>query len=278
MGGVAACCRRTLGGPGSENHGPRSPTRPTPGRLTALAAGGIRQQFSTPENIPTSLYGYQLLRGESSETLAVDDERLSIGLTPRPYLRLADASALPASSATSTCRAGSAPRRPCLEPVGRAARYPLDELRRHRRVDHRRSLRPGHPRSVHPCSRPSAAEEAHRSVCAILRWRGHRVGLDDERRIRSLRLSGGGVRPAAPAVNAAGPPPRARWRRWRASSCRSRRSQVFCYAFRAAERGRSIRCPIVPLRPGAGAAVQPEGDLYVCAVPGGARPDARRRL
>jgi len=55
---------------------------------TALAAGGIRQQFSTPENILMSQFGYQFFEA-LGDTLAIDGERPDIGLTSRPYLRLA---------------------------------------------------------------------------------------------------------------------------------------------------------------------------------------------
>src|SRR5580692_2937171 len=54
---------------------------------TALAAGGIRQQFSTPENILMSQFGYRFFETLGDE-LAVDGERPDIGLTPRAYLRL----------------------------------------------------------------------------------------------------------------------------------------------------------------------------------------------
>jgi sarcosine oxidase len=55
---------------------------------TALAAGGIRQQFSTPENVLMSRYGYEFLE-RANEELAVGDTRPEIGLTPGHYLRLA---------------------------------------------------------------------------------------------------------------------------------------------------------------------------------------------
>jgi glycine/D-amino acid oxidase-like deaminating enzyme len=54
---------------------------------TALAAGGIRQQFSTPENILMSQFGYRFFE-EVGDLLAVSDERPDVCLTRRPYLRL----------------------------------------------------------------------------------------------------------------------------------------------------------------------------------------------
>lgn len=54
---------------------------------TALAAGGIRQQFSTPENVQMSRFGYAFLE-RAEDALAVGDLKPELGLTPRPYLRL----------------------------------------------------------------------------------------------------------------------------------------------------------------------------------------------
>ncbi|MCB1498430.1 MAG: FAD-binding oxidoreductase [Bauldia sp.] len=57
---------------------------------TALSAGGIRQQFSTPVNVSLSLYGIDFLR-RAGELLAVDGERPDIGLVEGGYLFLASA-------------------------------------------------------------------------------------------------------------------------------------------------------------------------------------------
>lgn len=65
---------------------------------TALAAGGVRQQFSTPENVLMSQYGYEFLSG-AAETLAVNGEAAAIGVKPEPYLRLVAAEQLEAVSA-----------------------------------------------------------------------------------------------------------------------------------------------------------------------------------
>lgn len=54
---------------------------------TTLAAGGIRQMFSTPENILMSQYGFEFLTN-SADDLAVDELRPDFGLQPCPYLRL----------------------------------------------------------------------------------------------------------------------------------------------------------------------------------------------
>lgn len=55
---------------------------------TTLAAGGIRQQFSTPENIVMSQYGFDFLR-RIDEELAIDGEGPQVDLHVVPYLHLA---------------------------------------------------------------------------------------------------------------------------------------------------------------------------------------------
>jgi glycine/D-amino acid oxidase-like deaminating enzyme len=55
---------------------------------TALSAGSIRQQFSTPVNIAVSLFGIEFLR-EVGTLLAVNGERAEIGLREGGYLFLA---------------------------------------------------------------------------------------------------------------------------------------------------------------------------------------------
>jgi glycine/D-amino acid oxidase-like deaminating enzyme len=55
---------------------------------TALSAGGVRQQFSTPENVSLSLYGIDFLR-RAGELLEVDGDRPDVGLVEGGYLFLA---------------------------------------------------------------------------------------------------------------------------------------------------------------------------------------------
>lgn len=62
---------------------------------TALSAGSIRQQFSTPVNVAVSLYGIEFLR-EIGARLAVDGARPEIGLHEGGYLFLASNAGLPA--------------------------------------------------------------------------------------------------------------------------------------------------------------------------------------
>lgn len=55
---------------------------------TTLSAGGIRQQFSTPENILMSQFGFEFMQ-EVAEKLAVGDNKPDVDLHRRPYLHLA---------------------------------------------------------------------------------------------------------------------------------------------------------------------------------------------
>ncbi|MBM3542082.1 MAG: FAD-binding oxidoreductase, partial [Alphaproteobacteria bacterium] len=70
----------------------RDPTYAT--ASTPRATGGIRQQFSTPENVSIGLYGAQFFR-ELPDRLAVDGERPDIGFKEHGYLLLAPEDQLP---------------------------------------------------------------------------------------------------------------------------------------------------------------------------------------
>ncbi len=61
---------------------------------TTRSWGGIRQQFSTPENVKMSLYGAQFVR-RAGELLEVDGERPDLGFKERGYLFLASPAGLP---------------------------------------------------------------------------------------------------------------------------------------------------------------------------------------
>ncbi len=61
---------------------------------TALSVGGIRQQFSTPENIQLSLYSEEFVRN-AGRILAVDGEAPDLGYQPRGYLFLASDKGIP---------------------------------------------------------------------------------------------------------------------------------------------------------------------------------------
>ena len=71
---------------------------------TAVSAGGIRQQFSSPVNIAISLYGIDFLRN-ADERLAVDGDAPDFGLHEGGYLFLATAAGAPTLSANHTLQA-----------------------------------------------------------------------------------------------------------------------------------------------------------------------------
>lgn len=61
---------------------------------TALSVGGIRQQFSTPENIQLSLFSEEFIRN-APRILAVEGEAPDLGYQPRGYLFLASEKGIP---------------------------------------------------------------------------------------------------------------------------------------------------------------------------------------
>jgi FAD-dependent oxidoreductase domain-containing protein 1 len=65
---------------------------------SARATGGIRQQFSTPENVRIGLFGAQFLK-RIGEHLAVDGEAPDVAFRERGYLLLATPEMLPVMQA-----------------------------------------------------------------------------------------------------------------------------------------------------------------------------------
>eukprot|EP01127_Copromyxa_protea_P016371 TRINITY_DN4849_c0_g1_i1.p1 TRINITY_DN4849_c0_g1~~TRINITY_DN4849_c0_g1_i1.p1 ORF type:complete len:421 (+),score=63.08 TRINITY_DN4849_c0_g1_i1:10-1272(+) len=61
---------------------------------TALSVGGIRQQFSTPENILVGQYGYEFTQNIEKH-LSVGDWVPNVNWTPGPYLYLASEKGIP---------------------------------------------------------------------------------------------------------------------------------------------------------------------------------------
>ena len=62
---------------------------------SARAAGGIRQQFSTPENIRIGLFGAEFVKN-IHDYLSIDGEMADVGFKERGYLILASPQSLPA--------------------------------------------------------------------------------------------------------------------------------------------------------------------------------------
>ena len=90
---------------------------------TALSAGGIRQQFSTPVNISLSLYGIDFLR-RAGDLLAVDGERPDIGLVEGGYLFLATPAGLDTLRRNHATQVRLGADIAFLEPDALAARFP----------------------------------------------------------------------------------------------------------------------------------------------------------
>jgi FAD-dependent oxidoreductase domain-containing protein 1 len=94
---------------------------------TALAAGGVRQQFSTPENVLMSRFGVEFLQHAGGE-LAVGADAPDLGYVPGRYLRLAPEAAADEARAQAQMQRslGAAPE--TLERDGLARRFPWMNL------------------------------------------------------------------------------------------------------------------------------------------------------
>ncbi len=90
---------------------------------TTRSWGGVRQQFSTAENVEMSLFGASFVK-RAAETLEVDGEKPELGFKERGYLMLADTEGLAKLRANCQlqCRLGA--RTALLEPAEIARRFP----------------------------------------------------------------------------------------------------------------------------------------------------------
>lgn len=230
---------------------------------TTLAAGGIRQQFSTPENIRMSQFGYAFLE-EIGETLASDGLRPDVGLKPTPYLRLGAAAARPVLrrhwELQRSLGAGSA----WLEAGEVAARFPWMAT-----DDIGAAILGGAGEGMFD---PYSLLQAFRRKATSLGVRYRRaaaVGLElaaDGRTVAALQLDDGGRLGCGAVVNAAGP---------RAAAVAAMAGialpvdavKAHSFVFRAEQP--LPDCPIILDQVG-GVHLKPEGELWVCAAPGGA--------
>lgn len=232
---------------------------------TTLAAGGIRQQFSTPENIMMSQFGYGFLE-TIGEVLATGDDRPDVGLRPTPYLRLADAAARDILFRHCELQRGLGAGSTWLEPAELAVRYPWMKT-----GDVSAAILGGTGEGMFD---PYSMLQAFRRKAQSLGVRYHRaavIGMEmDERTVTSLRLDGGRVLRCGAVVNAAGP--------WAAAVAAMAGLELpveavkaHSFAFRAEHP--VADCPII-LDQVQGVQLKPEGQLYVCAAPGGERAAA----
>ena len=90
---------------------------------TPRSWGGIRQQFSTPENVRMGLFGIEFVR-QAAETLAVGDDKPDLAFRERGYLFLASAAGLPVLEANVRLQRGLGAEVTLLSPAEIAGRCP----------------------------------------------------------------------------------------------------------------------------------------------------------
>ncbi len=90
---------------------------------TTRSWGGIRQQFSTPENVRMSLYGAAFVK-RAAETLAVEGEAPDLGFRERGYLFLASQAGLPVLEANCRLQRELGAKVALLAPAELESRFP----------------------------------------------------------------------------------------------------------------------------------------------------------
>jgi glycine/D-amino acid oxidase-like deaminating enzyme len=230
---------------------------------TTLAAGGIRQQFSTAENILMSQFGYRFLEAIGDE-LSTDGHRPDVGLKPTPYLRLGGAAARDVLAGHCELQRSLGAGSTLLQASDLAARFPWMKT-----DDVAAAILGGagegmfDPYSLLQALRRKALSQGVRY------HRGAAAGMEldaDGRTVAALRLDDGGALRCGAVVNAAGP---------RAAGVAAMAGlelpvqalKAHSFAFRAEQP--VAGCPII-LDQVQGVQLKPEGELYVCAAPGGA--------
>ncbi|HZZ88309.1 MAG TPA: FAD-binding oxidoreductase, partial [Caulobacteraceae bacterium] len=224
---------------------------------TALAAGGIRQQFSTPENILMSQFGYRFFE-EIGERLAVGDQRPDIGLAPKPYVRLAAEAGV--AELTQDCalqrRLGAASR--LVDQAELARLYPwmaADGVAA--------AIVGGAGEGMFDPYGMLRAFRGKAMACGAAYYPTSAVGMDVAAgRVTAVRLADGERLGCGVVVNAAGP---------RAASVAAMAGlelpviavKAHTFAFQAAP---IANCPIV-LDQAQGLQFKPEGSLFVCGSP-----------
>ena len=230
---------------------------------TALAAGGIRQQFSTPENIRMSQFSYRFFE-EIAEALEVDGDAPSVGLTPRPYLRLSGAPGRAALLRDFDVQRQTGAGPAWLEGARLAERFPW------MRTDDVAAAILGGPGEgmFDSWGMLQAFRRKNRSL-GVCYHEAAVVGLDmDGGRVVALRLSDGASVRCGAAVDAAGPSA-GRIAEMAGIALPVEPMKAQSFAFRADLP--AAECPIVLDRV-QGLQFKPEGELFVCAVAGGERP------
>jgi FAD-dependent oxidoreductase domain-containing protein 1 len=91
---------------------------------SALSAGSIRQQFSTPLNIAMSRFGFELIGGPAREWLSVEGEPADLDFVPSGYLFLATEGGRPTLAANHAVQVQAGADVLWLEPAALAQRFP----------------------------------------------------------------------------------------------------------------------------------------------------------
>jgi FAD-dependent oxidoreductase domain-containing protein 1 len=90
---------------------------------TPRSAGGVRQQFSTPENIQMSMFGAAFIK-TVGEHLSIDDEVVDLPFTENGYLFLATATGLETLRTNHTAQTSLGAKVALLTPSEMKARFP----------------------------------------------------------------------------------------------------------------------------------------------------------
>ena len=167
---------------------------------TTRSWGGVRQQFSTRENVEMSIFAARFIR-EAPETLAVDGEGPDLAFHERGYLFLASPAGLPVLEANTRLQRDLGARVDLLKPEEIARRFPwlaLDGV-----------AGAGFGAANEGWIDPSALLHGFRRKAraqGAVYLRDEAVAIEIEGgRVRGLGLAGGGRIACGALVNAAGP-------------------------------------------------------------------------
>ncbi len=167
---------------------------------TTRSWGGIRQQFSTPENVSMSLFGMAFLRS-AAEALAVDGECPDLGFREQGYLFLASAAGLPVLEANCRLQQSLGAKVALLTPEEIARRFPWLNIEG--------LAGAGYGQANEGWFDPAGLLQAFRRKAQNLGatyLRDEVVGIEHQRgRITGIELKAGGGLPCGLLVNAAGP-------------------------------------------------------------------------
>ena len=232
-----------------------SATRAIAEASTARSAGGLRQQFSTPENIALSQFTLSLFR----RLEAVFGPDADVGFREQGYLIMASPEARSVLAENVALQQSMRADIELLRGARARAAVPLDRDRR-RGGGRLRPLRRGLVRSAEPrravsqCGQGAEAPSSSTiaspaSTCAATASR--RCGWQ-----------AAAASPAARSSTRQGPGP-ASWRRWRAWRCRSSRASATSTSSTAARP--PTRCIGAPLTVDpSGVWFRPEGRFFLC--------------